>query len=893
VTEIEARLTEPLPRRLGVGRGTALFLHGTCACPSEPIRGLSLLVDGTELPVTAASGEWWAIVPVRAGGRARMALELKVELADDRTERARLGDVELSELVVGAGSGRGNGAARAHSERERGAWRRLEGPAIAIAMATHIPRRELFERQIASIREQTYENWTCLISDDASDPEALAMIRDVVGDDPRFSVFPSSERLGVYRNFERALQFVPSDAEYVALCDQDDAWQPDKLRTLVDALGDGAQLAYSDMRIVGPDGAVLSETYWTRRRNNNTNFASLLIANTVTGAASMFRRGVLDYALPFPPEVGEQRHDHWLAIVAMALGDLAYVPTPLYDYVQHEDAALGHSAANRGAPRPPGQRMEALRAGTVQTGWREIYFHHYVRLILAATVLRLRCSDVLASDRAKALDRVLASDSPRGLAWLWLRSVRARLWASETMQRDRALTRALVWLRVARWRSRRAKRRPSAVSATELAQPELSSGARAPRGTPLAIEVHHLSKSFRVPLQANDTIAKRILHPRQRHGYRQLPVLEDISFEVGQGEFFGLVGRNGSGKSTLLKLLASIYRADAGKIRVAGQVAPIIELGIGFHPELAARDNVVVNGVMLGLTSKEAAARYDRVMEFAGLKGFETMKLKNYSSGMKVRLAFAIMVEADGDVMMIDEVLAVGDGAFQEKCFDAFRRYKQAGKTVILVSHQMTSIKELCDRALLLENGRIERIGDTDEVTRRYSELAVAASGDRWQRSAAGEGPPMDAVIDDLWVSDESGDRTSAVDAAEPVRIAATIQAQEDIEEPLFRFEIRNENRARLFAPPSTPIGDGRLRKGERLEVQATIENKFAPGPYFLTCTVTRRQSGSELPASDVRSVEFMIPGTHLRGQGPLALEHEVHEAPVGTASETQKGSRA
>ena len=250
------------------------------------------------------------------------------------------------------------------------------------------------------------------------------------------------------------------------------------------------------------------------------------------------------------------------------------------------------------------------------------------------------------------------------------------------------------------------------------------------------MQVDGLYKSFEVPWLANQTIATRIRHPRSAHGYRTLPVLKDISFEIGQGEFFGIIGRNGSGKSTLLKLLASIYRADQGRILVGGQIVPIIELGLGFHPELAARDNLVIQGVMMGLTRKQAESRFERAMSFAGLEGFESMKLRNYSSGMKVRLAFAIMVEIDGDVMMIDEVLAVGDSAFQRKSYNIFQSYKDRGKTVILVSHQMTAIQELCDRVMLFEGGRIERIGDPDACARRYSELAVAGKPSREEHLA-------------------------------------------------------------------------------------------------------------------------------------------------------------
>ena len=180
-----------------------------------------------------------------------------------------------------------------------------------------------------------------------------------------------------------------------------------------------------------------------------------------------------------------------------------------------------------------------------------------------------------------------------------------------------------------------------------------------------------------------------MVRPFAARDVRILRALDDISFDIHQGEFFGIVGRNGSGKSTLLKLLASIYRADAGTIRLAGRLAPFIELGVGFNPELTARENVVLNGVMMGLTPKETRDRLDSVIEFAELEEFADLKLKNYSSGMQVRLAFSVMLEADADVLLIDEVLAVGDAAFQQKCADAFHGMKAQGKTIVLVTHEM------------------------------------------------------------------------------------------------------------------------------------------------------------------------------------------------------------
>lgn len=896
MSELRATLVPPLPERVAVGRGTALFCEGTCSADAGRIRRLRLVVDGADHPVIAhglpvpgsgdrSGGFWWAILPLPGLEADRVStIGLAAELDGGGEARAELGDLELiaGPGIPATGIADGNGKAIAHGSNGHRSWSPRGGPLIAIAMTTCDPPPELFERQIASIRGQTHENWICVVGDDASKPDRLAAIREALGDDPRFRLVTSEGRRGVYRNFERVLGLVPPEAEYVALCDQDDRWHPDKLEVLLAEIGPEGKLAYSDMRIVTPEGTVVSDTYWTRRRNNHTNFASLLIANTVTGAATLVRRGVLDYALPFPQQYGEQHHDHWLAIVAMALGKIEYVARPLYDYVQHDAAALGHGAANRGRSSGLGERWETIRSRRLLLAWRELYFHHYCRLLLCATVLRLRCSNQLTDEKARVLTRVLSSDSPKGIGWLWLRSVRARLGASETMSRDRALVRALVWKRLAR-RSDDGVGKPGAARDAGYPRPE--GPARAPEGRSLAIQALGVSKSFRIPLQANSTLARRIMHPHDRHGYRRLSVLEDISFEVAQGEFFGIIGRNGSGKSTLLKLLASIYGTDTGMIRVAGQVAPILELGVGFHPELAARDNAIVNGVMMGLSQRQAADRFEQVIEFAELEGFETMKLRNYSSGMKIRLAFAIMVEADGDVMMIDEVLAVGDTGFQRKCSEVFRRYKEQGKTVILVSHQMTSIKELCDRVMLLEGGHIERIGDPDEATLRYSELAVAGTPARPLRT--GGAPlktPDDAMIADVWIGAANGERTPVVPASEPIRIHAVIEAEEAIEDPCFRFEIRNENRARIFSPPSSPLNGDRLDAGQRVQVEATIENKLTPGTYILSCALNRRSKGKEIGASAVRSVEFAVPGARPRGQGLLSLEHEVTLEPLGEA---------
>src|SRR3954453_10466104 len=262
---------------------------------------------------------------------------------------------------------------------------------------------------------------------------------------------------------------------------------------------------------------------------------------------------------------------------------------------------------------------------------------------------------------------------------------------------------------------------------TELAPPSAAGAGAHSRAAPPArryssIEVRDLEKTFRVPKQQIHTFKERALHPFRRQRHDELEVLRGISFDVLEGEFFGIVGRNGSGKSTLLKCLAGIYRADAGEIRVAGRLSPFIELGVGFNPDLTARENVVINAVMMGLTPREARSRFDSIIEFAELEDFVDLKLKNYSSGMQVRLAFAVMVQSGADVLLIDEVLAVGDAAFQQRCLDEFSRRRREGRTIVLVTHDMEMVERFCHRAMLITDGEIELMGDPARVGERYLE---------------------------------------------------------------------------------------------------------------------------------------------------------------------------
>jgi ABC-type polysaccharide/polyol phosphate transport system ATPase subunit len=244
-----------------------------------------------------------------------------------------------------------------------------------------------------------------------------------------------------------------------------------------------------------------------------------------------------------------------------------------------------------------------------------------------------------------------------------------------------------------------------------------------------AIEVRTISKSFRLPHQQRTTVKEYFLHPLSRSTYEVQRALDDVSFSVSRGEFFGIIGANGSGKSTLLKIIAQIYREDSGTVEVEGLLSPFIELGVGFNPELTARDNIRINSALLGLTRRELDERFDSIVEFSELERFIDQKLKNFSSGMQIRLAYSIAIQVDFDILLLDEVLAVGDEHFQEKCFATFDEIRSAGKTVVFVSHDLDSVSRFCDRTLYLRAGRQQMIGETGEVIDRYRKQEVEASG--------------------------------------------------------------------------------------------------------------------------------------------------------------------
>ena len=421
------------------------------------------------------------------------------------------------------------------------------------------------------------------------------------------------------------------------------------------------------------------------------------------------------------------------------------------------------------------------------------------------------------------------------------------------------------------------------IRALAEAQSTIEAGAaRTPGGMesrPVVVQVEGLSKAFRVPDHRVDSLKERALHPFRRIHYRQLQALRDVSFEVRRGEFFGIVGRNGSGKSTLLKILASIYRADSGRVRLAGRLAPFIELGVGFNPELTSRENIVLNGVMMGLSRAEARRRLDSVLEFAELRPFADMKLKNYSSGMMVRLAFAVMVEADADTMLIDEVLAVGDASFAQKCMDVFTEKRQAGKTLILVTHDMVTVEAFCDRALVLHDGQLDHVGDPHEAALRYFRINFA-------ESAAGGGPDLSRAVPDInarlidaWLEDGRGNRTQTVEQGEPIRFNVVIAARQELRRPIFGFLFRTADGDDVFGfnqtlDVSDPARDF-IPAGHRVTISGSIDNRLLPGRYVVEGWTARNRTHGDLALHALRLFDFVVYGS-TPGFGHVSLETDV-----------------
>jgi ABC-2 type transport system ATP-binding protein len=393
--------------------------------------------------------------------------------------------------------------------------------------------------------------------------------------------------------------------------------------------------------------------------------------------------------------------------------------------------------------------------------------------------------------------------------------------------------------------------------------------------------VRGIEKAFHIPTHRVDSLKERIVRPFSSGDVRELRALDGVSFDVHHGEFFGIVGRNGSGKSTLLKLLASIYRADAGTIRMAGRLAPFIELGVGFNMDLTARENVILNGVMMGLTPQETRDRLDAVIDFAELHDFADLKLKNYSSGMLVRLAFSTMLQADADILLIDEVLAVGDAAFQQKCADTFHEMKGAGKTIVLVTHEMATVETYCHRAMLIDGGKVHAAGDPVEVGREYLRL-------NFERGSAEVGASLPEYGDevrllDIWIEGPDGQRQDSVEASTQIRLRADLEILRDLRGIGIGMILANADGLGIAEVTTGVEGEGEenlVRAGRRIEVDLRLDNNLVPGRHFIHLGVSR--AGSRDAALYVHNAtDFVVFGSGQPPRGIVRIPHRFETAVV------------
>ncbi|MBA3672441.1 MAG: ABC transporter ATP-binding protein [Gemmatimonadaceae bacterium] len=375
---------------------------------------------------------------------------------------------------------------------------------------------------------------------------------------------------------------------------------------------------------------------------------------------------------------------------------------------------------------------------------------------------------------------------------------------------------------------------------TALAESPADARAARLAAAPPAVVIDHLSKTFRLPHVQYSTLKERVLHPFRSTTYDELRALTDVDVTIKQGEFFGIVGRNGSGKSTLLKCLAGVYQPDAGSVTIHGRLSPFIELGVGFNPDLTSRDNVLINGVMMGLTRKEAAASFDKVIAFAELEEFIDLKLKNYSSGMSIRLGFATAIQVAADILLVDEVLAVGDAAFQQKCFEEFNRLKAEGRTVVFVTHDMNAVERYCDRAMLIERGNVKMIGEPHAIARAYNELNFGRLVHE-QDETGRYGDQSACEITDCWF-EKDGERTGEIAQYDRVTMCASVRFHEAVEEPVIGFSLRNDVGHTVFITTSewAEAPTGTFREGQELVARISVDAVMSPTKYELTPSVAR-----------------------------------------------------
>ena len=387
------------------------------------------------------------------------------------------------------------------------------------------------------------------------------------------------------------------------------------------------------------------------------------------------------------------------------------------------------------------------------------------------------------------------------------------------------------------------------------------------RNSDVAIEVTGVTKSFRIPLDGGSNLKQIIVQIlRRRKGYREFTPLSNVSLTIKKGEFFGIVGRNGSGKSTLLKIIAGIYQPDLGGIKVNGTLVPFIELGVGFNPELTGRENVFLNGALLGFSRDEMEAMYEEIVDFAELHDFMEEQLKNYSSGMQVRLAFSIAIRAQGDVLLLDEVLAVGDAAFQRKCYEYFAHLKKMKKTVILVTHSMENVQQFCSRALLLNEGSIMEIGEPNDIATAYNRLNRPEASDDNDDVATvrdlGADNPLIKDCQSILTTDSSKGKTTRQASGDDqwIKLSSSISLTRDVSDVFFALTIRKQSGELVYwySTEQTDHLKNGFKKGAPFTITHTIDNVFGEDAYQVGLYVKSNDRSTEYVVID-NALEFQV----------------------------------
>jgi ABC-type polysaccharide/polyol phosphate transport system ATPase subunit len=393
-----------------------------------------------------------------------------------------------------------------------------------------------------------------------------------------------------------------------------------------------------------------------------------------------------------------------------------------------------------------------------------------------------------------------------------------------------------------------------------------------------AVSIESVSKTFRLPHQQYSTLKERALHPFRSTEYDELHAVKDISLEIATGEFFGIVGRNGSGKSTLLKCIAGIYGVDGGRISIAGRLSPFIELGVGFNMDLTARDNVIINAIMLGLSRRQARERFDHVIAFAELEEFIDLKLKNYSSGMLVRLAFATSIQVEAEILLIDEVLAVGDAAFQQKCFEEFFRLKREGRTIVFVSHDMYSVERFCHRAMLMERGDMIQIGEPRIIGRAYHKLNF---GQLPHEAPTEELASGGTIITEAWFQNARGERVTSASQEERLSMCFEVRIAEELNDPVFAATLRTELGHTIIVARSDQHGkdSGSFKASETVIARFDLPNWLTSSRYAMTPSVAREGTGEDSLALVEDMASILIHGDASGGILELPIDVKIERA--------------